>query len=493
MIRRAQIQRRVLAATALAGAAVVGFAPAAHAQGSGSPSQLVGYNLTAEAIGVQFAFNIPGIVPLPNENLLEDDVPFSRTLVSGGPLVQAIGTPYYPGDILANLGGLESEFLPPQIPNINYPGMARADYPADSAYGTSATFGASFPAGLPLLPSVATGTANASANGGTANGTISDVVVGPGLGQGGAPLLEVGSNQSNTSVTLGTSTVTSTASAVIKTIDVAGMLDISGIDSQANSTSDGNTGTPVASLQIGQVTVDGEPAYIDNQGVHVVGTNPAPAGTPTAAQLQSSLDQTLAQDGISISLLEPEQTVNGADGTANAGGLVISITHSFDVPFLNLGALTGNLLQPCIPTQDVGELPIPGLEGQTLLGNVCLPSGNYTAITSITLGMAMTDANASVLQQISVPTLPITLSTPGGLGSLSSTGPTNLTGVTSPGTVTGPGAPTAPQALGGGLSKFPLRGVPAPLGWVILGIVLCVIFAYPMMLAARWQFLVGRR
>jgi hypothetical protein len=526
MNRRARIiqtTRRLLAGLTVAGAAAVGFAPAAHADSSGgsSTSSIVGYNVTAEGIGAQFGFDIPNLVPLPNTNLVEGDAPFARTNVQTGPTVDSIGTPYYPGDLLGNLGGLESEFLPPGLGPLgfcpigsvpspptctfpvagNYPVMARAEYPANSAYGTSSTLGPSAPAGSPVLPSGFSGVANASQNGGSSTGTLTDLVVGPGLAPGGADILQVASEKATDAVNLGASTVTATASTVVKTISIVGMVDISEIDSEASSASDGNTGTPLASLHIGQVTVAGQPAYIDNQGVHVVGNSSSLPGVPTVAQLQTSLDQTLAQDGVNIRLLDPQQTTNGAEGIANSGGLVIAISHDFSVPFVNPGAvlspLTNNIpnapaIEPCIPTQDVGQIPIPGLQGQTLLGNVCLPAGNYTAVTSITLGLASTDATANVLQQLSVPLS--TLGTPGdnGLGALSSTGPTDLTGQTNLGSVSGPGVTNA-NPISGGLARFPLRGIPAPLGWVIAGIILCVIFAYPMMLAARWQFLVGRR
>lgn len=500
----------------------MGFAPAAHADSSGGSSSVVGYNVTAQGIGAQFGFDIPNLVPLPNTNLVEGDVPFARTNAQSGPTVDSIGAPYYPGDLLGNLGGLESEFLPPGLGPLgfcpigstpsppsctfpisgNYPLMARAEFPANSAYGTSSTFGPSAPAGSPVLPSGFSGAANASQNGGNGMGTLTDLVVGPGLAPGGAAILQVASEQANDAVSLGASTVTATASTVVKTISIVGMVDISEIDSEASSASDGNTGTPAASLHIGQVTVAGQPAYIDNQGVHVAGSSSSQPGLPTVAQLQTSLNQTLAQDGVSIRLLDPQQTTNGAEGIANSGGLVIAISHDFSVPFINPGALlspiTNNIpnapaIEPCIPTQDVGQIPIPGLQGQTLLGNVCLPAGNYTAVTSITLGLASTDATANVLQQLGVPSLG-TFGTPGdnGLGTLSGTGLTDLTGQTNLGTVSGPGVSNG-NPIAGGLSRFPLRGVPTPLGWVIAGLILCVIFAYPMMLAARWQFLVGRR
>jgi len=85
----------------------------------------------------------------------------------------------------------------------------------------------------------------------------------------------------------------------------------------------------------------------------------------------------------------------------------------------------------------------------------------------------------------------------GGLGT-STSGFTALGGQTSLGSVTGPGSSCAgcgssTGTFGASLTHFPIRGIPAPVGWVALGLILCLLFAYPMMLTARWQFLVGRR
>lgn len=483
-----------MVSVALSMAAVAAWAAPAAADGSGAgTSQVVGYTVTAEGIGAQFGFNIPNLIPLPNENLVEADLPFARSLVSSGPQVDAIGTPYYPGDILGNLGGLASEFFPPQLPNPgNWPLMARAQYPPNPTYSTDANFGGTAPAGSPVSPAVFAGTAHASASGSTASGTLSDLMIGPGMGANGAPLLDVGSIVSNDTVTLGSSSVSAAASTVVKTVEVAGMLDVTQLASNSSSTSDGTTGTPDATLHLGQVTVDGQTAYIDDQGVHVVGNGTPVAGTPTPAQVQSSLSATLAQDGISIRLLDPQQTTNGAEGVANSGGLVVSIAHAFSVPFLNTGQLTGGLVQPCVPTQSI-------IPGQTALGNVCLPAGNYSAVTSVTLGLASTDVNASAI----APFDDTTTATPSGgvdLGT-GTTLPLIDNGELAPGSLSGPGTtsgvtPATSSGSGGTgstLLRFPIRGIPAPVGWVVVGLLLCVLFTYPMMLAARWQFLVGRR
>lgn len=483
---------RRLGAVAVLAAAAGGTAlfPAAafadgSSDGSSGASQVVGYNVTAEGIGAQFGFNIPNLIPLPNENLIEADVPFSRTLITSGPQVDAIGSPYYPGDILGNFGGLASEFFPPQFPNPgNWPLMARAQYPANPTYGASASFGPT-PTGSPIVPQVVSAVAHASQTGGDATGNLVGFVVGPGMGQGGAAALEVATVQASNTVTVGTSSIKAVANAVLKTIEIAGMVDITQITSDASSTSDGTTGTPAAALHIGQVTVDGQPAYIDDQGVHVSGTTTYVPGAPTPAQVQSSLNTTLAQDGISIRLLDPQQTSNGAEGIANSGGLAITIAHSFNVPFLNTGALTGGNVQPCINT----DLPPP--INQQVLGTVCLPAGTYQAVTSITLGLSTTDVNASAIPLL---TSSSNLGSDLGLGSTTLPllgGDTTVGSLSGPGTVSPSGA--GHSAFGPRLLHFPIRGIPAPIGWVAIGAILCVLFAYPMMLLARWQFLVGRR
>ncbi|MHB8439367.1 MAG: hypothetical protein ACYDD4_09420 [Acidimicrobiales bacterium] len=493
---RMRLAAAALITTGLAGAATLGLAGAASADAS-SASQIAGYTASSEAIGAQFALNVPNLVPLPG-NLVEDDIPFARTTVQSGPIVDSIGAPYYPGDILANAGGLESEFFPPQLPNTPWPFMARAQYPT-TGYGPHATFGGTPPSQLsssPLQPSVLAGEADANVNGGDSTGSVTDIVVGPGMGQGGAALLEIGSITSSQSVSQTASLVTATAQSVVKAVNIAGMVDISALTSKAVSSSDGTTGTPTATLTIGSVTVDGESAYIDGTGVHVVGNSAPGPGVPTVSQLQASLNSTLEQDGITVRLLDPEQTVNGAEGIANAGGLEIGLDHAFNVPFVDTGTLTGNKVEPCVATQNI-------IPGQAILGDACLPAGAYEATTSITLGLASTDVNATAFAPSStvVDTGGSFTDLGGGLGGGLSTGSTGGSlgigalsgGGTTLGTVSGAGTTTAASGFNPGLLRFPIRGVPAPVGWIVIGMILCVIFAWPMMLAARWQFLVGRR
>jgi len=455
--------------------------------GAGADTSLVGYNGTALAIGGQFAFNVPGIVPLPNENLIEEDVPFARMSVGSGPVVDSLAAPYYPGDIAADLGSLLQTFGAPALP-LNDPLLAESKFPTSPGYPAHATFDQS-PNAAPGTPTVFSSTADSSSSGGDATGTVADFALAnvahlpslPGIpATAGQSLVDVGHISSTDKVTLGASSIISIATAQVDAIDIAGLVDITGLTSTANATSDGTTGTPTASLHLGAVTVDGQSAYIDGSGVHISSSSVPTAGF-SPAQLQQTVNTTLSQDGISIRTLDPKLTTTGAAAAADAGGLVISLTHQFDVPFI-----------PGEPT-----IPLPEL------GNVGLPAGVYTATTSISFGMAQATADASGVTSntgASPTTTPSTTTTslaPSTLGTTGNSGNTGAgfssvqsLGATGPGSSAPPAA--APTASPSTATSFPIGGIPPPIGWTITSLLACILLAYPLLLLARWQFAPGR-
>lgn len=488
MGRRARRWLPVLALPPLIGAVAMGPLAAS----GGADTSLVGYNASALAIGAQFAFNVPGVVPLPNENLIEDDVPFARVTLGAGPVIDSIGAPYYPGDIAASLGTLLQTFGAPALP-LNDPLLAESKYPTSPGYPANVTF----PKGAPAGPvQVAQGTATTSTGGGTAAGTVSNLslanllslsklpVIGGVLSSTSGSPIDVGNISATNNVVVGNSAITSTATSTLGAIDIAGLVDIAGLTSTAVAKSDGTTGTPTATVHLGDVTVDGTEAYIDDTGVHIAKNANPPVGV-TLAQLQQTVNSTLGQDGVNIRLLDPQQTSSGAQASANAGGLVISLTHEFAVPFI-----------PGEPT-----LPIPEL------GNVGLPAGDYTMTTSITFGLAQASVNASAPVPstgttgntgASASTAPSTLGTPGttgvtgntGLGSFGSQGlAQSLAAPTTRNTGAGAPAPVLTNA-----TAFPISGIPPPVGWTVTALLACALLAYPLLLLARWQFApAGRR
>lgn len=497
-VRRRHYARLVVSGATLGAALVVALGPLGLTV-TGADTTLQGYNASTLAIGSQFAFNVPNVLPLPNQNLIEEDAPFSRTNVGGGPVVDSLAAPFFPGDIAADLGSLLLTFGAPSLP-LNDPLLAETKYPTSPGYKNHATFGIAPANSTTLLPSIFSSESDASVGGGDGTATLSSLaldtlgvtksvpivgqllnglsgILGTGPSSSGS-LLDIGNVSTTTNVTVGTNTIAAASTSVVKALDIAGLVDISALTSTAGASTDGTTGTPTASLKMGAVTVDGESAYIDATGVHLVKTQ-SPSSGLSPAQLQQTVDATLAQDGVSIRVLDPKLTTTGAQATANAGGLVIAISHQFDVPFI-----------PGEPT-----IPVP------VLGNVGLPAGLYTATTSITFGLAQASVNATSLGAASSTSPTDTGSSlgPSTLGSGFGTGfgtPTGGLGGTSqslaptgPGSAPASAAPPAPSAA----TDFPVRGIPPPLGWTITVLLACLLVAYPLLLLARWQFVAGRR
>jgi hypothetical protein len=464
---------------------------------AGAQGTLAGYTASTLAVGGQFTFNIPNVFPLPGENLLEDDMPFARTNVDGGPIVNAIASPYYPGDIAAQLGNLllEDGFPPQQMCPLftglqqpcqvpNDTAVAEAEYPTSPSYGEHSTFGQ---AGA----GVAYASANASSTGGDATGTVTNLTTDSMGGSGSSKVLELGKISATDNVTLGASTIADSATTTLSSIDIAGMIDIAGLTSTAAATSDGIKGTPKGTLHLGQVTVDGQPAYIDNKGVHVASTDTTSSGV-TPAQLQQTVNSTLRQDGITIQLLNPQLSSDAGAAASDGGGLQISVTHQVDFPYVN-GEPTVPIGTPCSP-------PVPQPLQCQGLGNQGLPAGLYNVTTAVTLGLAQAAVSATTVASDAFPSVPSlsTLASPfgpssfGGGSGLGSFSPSSLGPVqTVP--ATGPGAAAAPTTVSSSATDFPIRGVPAPIGWAVASLLGCLILCYPLLLVARWQFLNPRR
>ncbi len=315
----------------------------------------------------------------------------------------------------------------------------------------------------------------------------------PTSGTGSQSLVDVGNVSSTTKVSVSGSAITSTATSQVNGIQIAGLIDISGITSTASATSDGTTGTPTGSLHMGQVTVDGESAYIDGTGLHITSTD-TPAASITPAQLQETVNATLSQDGITIQLLSPTNTTQGAQASTDTGGLQISISHQLDVPFI-----------PGEPT-----IPVPEL------GSTGLPAGLYTVTTSVTFGLAQANVTATAPTPVSgnsgnsgaaAPPPAASTTSPGTLsGSVSpscctgNTGFTSYSGVSTPtgsAQATAPaeaaGTPAVAPSLASSDTAFPIRGIPPPLGWTITLLLGTLILCYPLLLLARWQFIAPRR
>jgi hypothetical protein len=187
--------------------------------------------------------------------------------------------------------------------------------------------------------------------------------------------------------------------------------------------------------------------------------------------MQTILNNTLGQDGISVRLLDPTTTSNGGEGKADSGALSITFNHAIDVPY--------------IPGEP--NIPVPGL------GNQALPSGVYNAVTTVTLGSSIVAANAArVPNFVSFPVgAPVAPSGP----STTTSPPVAGTGsaIVAPAGSSAAAPSVAAPSVGSRILRAFVAGATMPLGWLLIGLLLCAMVSYQMLLGAWRQLLKDRR
>lgn len=153
------------------------------------------------------------------------------------------------------------------------------------------------------------GSASATATGGRASLTA-------------AQPLTVASGSAQASVRLEGATVVSQVTDRLQGVTIAGVVDIGSIDSTATTRAvPGSPGSATGSLAVGDVTVAGQPAAIDQNGIHLLGQDVPLPLDPAEQALQQ-----LQQAGLSIRLLKPEQVA--AVGHAAYTGSAIQVTET---------------------------------------------------------------------------------------------------------------------------------------------------------------------
>ncbi|HVA73646.1 MAG TPA: hypothetical protein VNF71_03690 [Acidimicrobiales bacterium] len=469
MTTRARTAARLVAFCTAAGAATGLGLPVATAQTAGS---LAGFNLGATSAVVQFELNSPGLLPLGDPtvgNIFSADVPLARTTASSGPQIDALGSPIYPGDPGAHAGTAIATFGGPSLPND--PVLAEATYPPTPTTKTSESFSVPGVSNGAFSVGPASSQSQGSPTGASVDSTIGDIGIGPPVGSA-TNLVHIQSAHATNAMQIGDSSVSSIATSVATGIDVAGQIQISSVEGTAGGTSDGNNGTPKAALTIGKVTVAGQPAYIDQDGVHLVGQN---AGGPGVTVANGVL-QNLANQGISVHTISPTEVTNGPVGSGDSGAVVVTLTTSTpDVP----GA--GSLVP--------GAPPVPGAPSIPLVINILIGNADATANASPlpNFNFGSSDFGNSVASTGS--------GTDTGSSGSGLTGASGIAPTLSPTTVTIP--PTGPGSSAQAARRFSavLAGLGKPMSvGLIIGLLFLALCASGGMLGyARWQLIDGRR
>lgn len=442
-------------------AAVVAFlvAPGAGADSSGaSPgANLAGLNADAEATAMQFIPLARGLVPAGNlatGDFFQISVPYASASSQTGPASNAIAAPVYPGPVAASLpGALQTEGFPASLAELTAdPVLAESSYPPEPGQGASATY--SPPGGS----TTGAGTASSSS---ADSGSIADAATSTTRLAGGQVV--VGSSTTHSSTTIAASSVADSAETHITHVTMlGGLVDIASITSQSSTSSNGTTGTESSTLQVGAVTVAGQPAYIGPNGLQLAKTANNLLGAVSA--FNSALTA-LQQAGLSITTIAPSSSVDGAAASVESGAVQIKFSD------------------PNVPNPQ-GQVPV------SLIG------------AEIDLGL--TDADAQATQLPAIGTLPAQPTTPalispapaasspasGGVQSITRTNSTSSDTGLSPATSVGRSSNTGPQVAAQPASFI---GMPTRLAWIVIAVILSIVACGPLLGYANWQLLRGRK
>jgi hypothetical protein len=277
-----------------------------HAAGS-----LFSYDFRAAARGYQTIEDDPST----GDRNAEGEVPEANATLSTGPVGAGLATVAWPGPLAANAGTLllvVNPSTPPQATMLNDPVRAEAhtgQNPPTATYDT--------------VPGTHL-TATAKADRVDALATVQNATGDPGTF---GP-----SNVHSTAVNQG-GNGKATASSLVEDISLAGgAVRIGSVASAAEATTDGVKGAGTASTTVTGLTIAGQSASIDEQGLHIGST-----GQPANAIANQIVDQTLSQAGIKIVLSAPTRDVDGATATMTAGSLVVSWKTSGSIVTVVLG------------------------------------------------------------------------------------------------------------------------------------------------------------
>jgi len=306
----------LLVLAGLTGLVVSGLAggsrPAAAKGGLGS------YSLTATAPGFEFTEDEPSAQAHPEG---QGAVPETSTLLSAGPVCYALGTVAWPGSYGGNAGSLLQVLAPQQVavpggPAIPIPdAVQQAVYPNLSAANDPVRAEGrcgSAPDGHYDAPGT-----NLTAH---ADPAKTDAVGAVNGAEQPAQNSSYGSTRSHSTSQLvnGGAAGVSDALSAASNVDIGGVIKIGSITSTAHATTDGTTAAAGGKTVVQNMTVAGQPAYVDDTGFHIgqLGQDPNPVVNQLA-------DNALGGFGFKVYTSTPQLVKKGASASYTAGSLVI--------------------------------------------------------------------------------------------------------------------------------------------------------------------------
>ncbi|MCU1484461.1 MAG: hypothetical protein JWN67_1207 [Actinomycetia bacterium] len=344
---------RVLVAMLVVGLALVaGPVTMALAQ-TADDSALGVFDVSADASGVGVSFGDPNTQPYPTAAGL---VPSTTAQLGSGPAGHALASMVWPGPLAANAGTLATLIgapLPPEVlNNANYPVRAEARSSGDRDEQT-------------------VGPMSAVVDGGesTARTAFTDF---------DAPnVVSAARVVTRSRSYLEGSAVTSVAETELGGVEIGGLIKIDAIRTVARGTTDGAQATMAHEVTVSGVTVQGQGATIDQDGLHLGPQTSENPLTPVAA----GANQALAGAGMEAFVTKPsEYRSAGGNGLVSSGSVVFTwkldatnrITVVLGGASASLSATPGSAFG--LSTGDLGGFGPVGGAGGELVSPGALPA-----------------------------------------------------------------------------------------------------------------------
>jgi hypothetical protein len=367
------------------------FAAAALSAGSATPagadSTLGGFTVSGLAEAVTAQYEQPNF-PLPATPSLEFDEGYASTTDNFGPSGTATASSLYPGQVVANAGPELALLVPgaPLPPAPVWPIQATSEYPQAPNSGATDQPGVNMDATSTTNGNTASATLGDDAATAGANGADPTQQAPSGSGNplaGSSLIIGIGNMSATSSSLAPAASANSQASATDAGISIlGGFITIGSVTSTATATSDGTTGKVTGTTQVQNMDILGQQVSVDANGISAAGQS-----TPAAIPL-STLNADLSQLGISISLTNPTDTVNGPSAARTLDGLKISIDlKTLDSPL--------NMVAGLLPASLTSQLPVALPNDQQLTLDLATLQVSSTASPSFAAGNSGNSGSAA--------------------------------------------------------------------------------------------------
>jgi hypothetical protein len=337
-------------------------------------SSLLSFELTATSHGAAT------ILPSGDSGTMVGGfVPEAEASLATGPIGLGLASIAWPGPTAANGGTLLAVLVPgapPQASSLNYP--LRAESRTGETPATKTFDGPGFSLRSTSLPNLVESDAHVES---ATSGLLS---------------LGAVTTLSRTSTTDGGGL--SEANSTTQDISIADVLKIQSVTSTATAKTTGDSGTGDAKTIVSGVTVGGQPATIDEQGLHLADQN----GTPIGAVANQIARQALSSAGITVTVTAPTKKIEGGTVDTTAGVLVIDWKTSGGEFSATFGGSSASAQSSPGVGDLTGDLGAGGLGAGTDLGATPVDSGSLGDLgsTPVDTGTAPSTGTGSGAQAL---------------------------------------------------------------------------------------------